>query len=327
MGIVENVVGMIIENAGDMIIENVGGMKIDLMVIAKADLILPTMNDRRSNRGFDDVRRNNNSDDYRRRNNDTGSTGVSSGSRKEESFPPLAPPPTDPAPAPQQQASTAKHAQEKDAPNEKSKEKEETEKAVELKRIQKEEEEKKRQAEELQKQKEDEELLLKFLSLKDNELLDFCKDNESTLGNQIETLTNSLFKEHKDASWTSTHKSALQYLIPPNDMSKQLDVLFAIQKYCHSINFPKENDKNAIHTYFELMLSEDIVSYESFFDWKDDERKAHEKGKMKAIIQTMDWFQFLEDMMARMMKKSIMTKRKNMKMAFKDVTLFLMYCV
>merc|ERR1712125_250692 len=143
--------------------------------------------------------------------------------------------------------------------------------------IQKEEEEKKRQAEELQKQKE---------------------DKESTLGNQIETLTNSLFKEHKDASWTSTHKSALQYLIPPNDMSKQLDVLFAIQKYCHSINFPKENDKNAIHTYFELMLSEDIVSYESFFDWKDDEQKAHEKGKMKAIIQTMDWFQFLEDMMA-----------------------------
>merc|ERR1712151_732988 len=50
--IIENVVGMIIENAGDMIIENagdmiiesVGDMKIDLMVIAKADLILPTMN-------------------------------------------------------------------------------------------------------------------------------------------------------------------------------------------------------------------------------------------------------------------------------------------
>merc|ERR1712151_222111 len=42
--IIENVVGMTIESVGVMVIESVGDMKIDLMVIAKADLILPTMN-------------------------------------------------------------------------------------------------------------------------------------------------------------------------------------------------------------------------------------------------------------------------------------------
>merc|ERR1712084_97623 len=35
------VVGMTIESVGVMVIESVGDMKIDLMVIAKADLILP----------------------------------------------------------------------------------------------------------------------------------------------------------------------------------------------------------------------------------------------------------------------------------------------
>jgi len=247
--------------------------------------------DRRSNRGFDDVRRN---DDFPRR-NENSDAKPSDVSRKEESFPPLAPPPNDPTPPPQQ--STSSEQKQAEAAKEKAKKKEEEEKKAELERLKKEEEEKKRQEEELQKQKQEEELLQQFLSLRDNALLQFCEENESSLANQIETLTYSLFKEHNNASWTSTHKSALQQLIPPDSMPKQLDVLFAIQKYCDSINFPKENDKNAIHYYFEIMLAEDIVSPDSFFEWKDDENKDHEQGKTKAVIQTMDWFTFLEDLL------------------------------
>jgi len=252
--------------------------------------------DRRSNRGSDDVR-SNRSDDYPRRNDESGSRVVSSGSRKEETFTAPFHPQTDSTLPPQKYTSISEKKQETNAGMKKSKEKDVNEKEAEPQKTLKEEEEKK-QAEQLQKVKEEEELLQKFISLKGDVLLDFCKDNESTLGNHIETLTNSLFKEHKDASWTSTHKFALQSLIPPDNMSKQLDVLFAVQKYCHSINFPKENDKNVIRSYFELMLAEDIVSFDAFFDWKDDEQKVHEQGKMKAIIQTMDWFTSLEEMVA-----------------------------
>jgi len=252
--------------------------------------------DRRSNRGSEDVRTNR-SDDYPRRNDESGSRVVSSGSLKGETFNASAPPPTDSTLPTQKYTSISEKKQETNAGNKKSKENDVNEKEVEPRKTEKEEEEKKH-AEQLQKVKAEEELLQKFISLKGDELLDFCKDNESTLSNHIETLTNSLFKEHKNASWTSTHKSALQSLIPPDNMSKQLDVLFAVQKYCHSINFPKESDKNVILSYFEIMLSEDIVSFDAFFDWKDDEQKVHEQGKMKAIIQTMDWFNYLEDMVA-----------------------------
>lgn len=245
--------------------------------------------DRNSSRGFDDMRRSNTAEPKR----------PSAAPRKEELFPPLGRQPIEPTRAPQQNSkSSSDQKQVTEIAKNPLKQKQEEEKELESQRLQKEEEDKKADEEELQKQGQQEvELLQKFITLKDGALLEFCKENEKSLSNQIETLTYSLCEEHKDLSWISTHKSAFHHLIPTDDMSKQLNVLFGLQKYCHSINFPKENNANLIHTYFEKMLSEDIVSYDSFFDWKDDEKKEHEAGKMKAIIQTMDWFTFLEDMM------------------------------
>merc|ERR1712157_102786 len=147
-------------------------------------------------------------------------------------------------------------------------------------------------------QKEEEEIVQTFLTLNDeNELTKFTKENHKTLSKYIETITYSLFQTHNDISWMSFYKAHFQNLIQPNDMDNQLAVLFAIQKYCHSINFPKNGKENLIHTYFQQMIVDDIVSYDSFFEWKDDESKEHEIGKMKAIIQTMDWFNYLEEMM------------------------------
>lgn len=46
---------------------------------------------------------------------------------------------------------------------------------------------------------------------------------------------------------------------------------------------------------FRNMYKYDLVDDEAFEVWKEDESSEHEKGKMTAIIQTIDWFNWLEE--------------------------------
>ena len=46
---------------------------------------------------------------------------------------------------------------------------------------------------------------------------------------------------------------------------------------------------------FRSMYKFDLGDNESFDAWKEDMSAEHEQGKQKAIIQTMDWFMWLEE--------------------------------
>lgn len=46
---------------------------------------------------------------------------------------------------------------------------------------------------------------------------------------------------------------------------------------------------------FRSMYKHDLALDDAFEAWKEDESEAHEEGKGKAIIQTMDWFNWLEE--------------------------------
>ena len=97
-------------------------------------------------------------------------------------------------------------------------------------------------------------------------------------------------------AWAEPDKygAALVSLVE-DDLLKQVDVLFALQKYCNKIGMPKLNDEYVIQSMFRSMYKYDLASAEAFEMWKDDESEAHEGGKLNAVIQTVDWFNWLEE--------------------------------
>ena len=99
-----------------------------------------------------------------------------------------------------------------------------------------------------------------------------------------------------ECEWAEPAKygTALLALVE-DDLLKQMEVLFAIQKYCDTIGFPKYNDENVVQAMFRAMYKYDLADDETFAMWKEDESPEHETGKMKAIIQTVDWFNWLEE--------------------------------
>ena len=92
----------------------------------------------------------------------------------------------------------------------------------------------------------------------------------------------------------SKYGAALLYLIA-EDINNQMQVLWAIQLYCDTLGFPKLDGESVVQSMFRAMYKYDLADATSFIEWKDDESDDHEKGKMTAIIQTMDWFNWLDE--------------------------------
>jgi hypothetical protein len=45
---------------------------------------------------------------------------------------------------------------------------------------------------------------------------------------------------------------------------------------------------------FRAAYKFDLAAEDSFAEWKEDESEEHIDGKIKAVIQTVDWFAWLE---------------------------------
>lgn len=99
-----------------------------------------------------------------------------------------------------------------------------------------------------------------------------------------------------ECAWAGAEKfgAALVSLVD-DDADGQMQVLWAIQKYCDTQGFPKINDEYLVQSMFRAMYKFDLAEPGAFDLWKEDESEANEKGKMKAVIQTMDWFTWLEE--------------------------------
>lgn len=91
----------------------------------------------------------------------------------------------------------------------------------------------------------------------------------------------------------SNYGAALLYLIEEN-LYNQMQILWAIQLYCETLGFPKVDGESVVQSMFRAMYKYDLAEADAFIEWKEDESDAHEKGKMTAIIQTIDWFNWLE---------------------------------
>jgi hypothetical protein len=134
-----------------------------------------------------------------------------------------------------------------------------------------------------------------------DDLKQWCADNAAVLPS-VEKLVFHLLSEKEqknpnpECPWAeaSQYGSALLSLVEDKGY-EQMQVLWAIQKYCDSIGFPKLNDEYVVQSMFRAMYKYDITEPGAFDEWKEDESEANSQGKMKAVIQTMDWFAWLEE--------------------------------
>ena len=99
-----------------------------------------------------------------------------------------------------------------------------------------------------------------------------------------------------ECAWAEPDKfgAALAPLVE-DDADGQMQVLWAIQKYCDTQGFPKINDEYLVQAMFRAMYKYDLAEPGAFDLWKEDESEENSQGKMKAVIQTMDWFTWLEE--------------------------------
>jgi len=99
-----------------------------------------------------------------------------------------------------------------------------------------------------------------------------------------------------ECGWAEPEKygAALVSLVE-DDADAQMQVLWAIQKYCDTQGFPKINDEYLVQAMFRAMYKYDLTEPDAFELWKEDESDENSQGKMKAVIQTIDWFNWLEE--------------------------------
>jgi eIF4-gamma/eIF5/eIF2-epsilon len=117
----------------------------------------------------------------------------------------------------------------------------------------------------------------------------------------LEKLLFHMLKENEklnpdpECGWAepSNYGAALLALVEDN-LDNQVQVLWAIQLYCESLGFPKLNGESVVQSMFRAMYKYDLAEADAFSLWKEDESDSHEKGKMTAIVQTMEWFNWLE---------------------------------
>merc|ERR1712232_3067 len=134
-----------------------------------------------------------------------------------------------------------------------------------------------------------------------DDLQEWCTEQGSvlpTVEKLVFHLLTQKFTENPDpeCEWAEPEKfgTALLSLVE-DDADTQLSVLVAIQKYCDTLKFPKVNDEYLVQAMFRGMYKYDLSEAEVFDLWKEDEREENSQGKMKAVIQTMDWFNWLEE--------------------------------
>lgn len=112
---------------------------------------------------------------------------------------------------------------------------------------------------------------------------------DSTLADGIDA------SQAPDKDVIEKEKAALKKLLPlvekfvHEKVALQVSVLYALQVFCHSHNFPK----GMLLRMFVLLYDTEVVEEEAFLRWKEDVSEKH-PGKGKALFQVNSWLTWLE---------------------------------
>lgn len=148
-----------------------------------------------------------------------------------------------------------------------------------------------------------EELLKEFISgsRQGDELTKWVQENKVGLPAVEKLLFELLMEKEKlnpdpECSWAEPSKFGGAFLsLVEDDLVAQMQILWGIQLYCDKIGFPKLDGESVCQAMFRSMYKYDLASGEAFTEWKEDESDNHMAGKTNAIIQTTDWFAWLEE--------------------------------
>jgi hypothetical protein len=132
------------------------------------------------------------------------------------------------------------------------------------------------------------------------ELKKWCQEQKSRLP-KVENLVFHLLNEKEKLNpdpgckWAepNNYGAALAHLVEDNT-GKQMQVLFAIQKYCEKLGFPKINNEYVIQAMFRAMYKYDLAEADAFSEWKEDDSQENSSGKLTTVIQTVEWFLWLD---------------------------------
>jgi len=138
-----------------------------------------------------------------------------------------------------------------------------------------------------------------------DELAAWCKEkSDANLLPSVEKLVFFYLREKEnnnpdsDCKWAAKpqYGAALLSLVE-DDVLRQTEVLWAIQRYCDWMGFPKKGTTNEylVQSMFMAMYKYDLAEAEAYDYWKEDESDEHEVGKQKTLVQTIDWFNWLEE--------------------------------
>ncbi len=90
------------------------------------------------------------------------------------------------------------------------------------------------------------------------------------------------------------YRDALSSLVE-DKANEHIQVLWPIRKNCDTQGFPKINDECLVQVMFHAMYKHDLTEPDAFELWMEDKSKENLQGKVKAVIQTIDWFTWLEE--------------------------------
>lgn len=127
-----------------------------------------------------------------------------------------------------------------------------------------------------------------FINVLTASLLKFAT-KDSTLAEGMD------FSQAPDKDLIEKEKAALKKLLPlvekfvHEKVDLQVSVLYALQVFCHSHNFPK----GMLLRMFVLLYDTEVVEEEAFLRWKEDVSEKH-PGKGKALFQVNSWLTWLE---------------------------------
>eukprot|EP01083_Nonionella_stella_P068469 181779_1 len=129
----------------------------------------------------------------------------------------------------------------------------------------------------------------------------WCEEQGSVLPSVEKLVFHLLMETQKDepnpeCTWAdaSNQGTALAAMVEDN-VSAMTEVLFAIQRFCVEIKFPRVGGEYLVQAMFRNMYKFDLADEDAFEQWRDDESAAREGGKGTSIIQTMDWFNWLDE--------------------------------
>ena len=134
-----------------------------------------------------------------------------------------------------------------------------------------------------------------------DDLAKWCKEQGALLPKPFDLLKTMLDTNEKSepditCAWAAPEKWGAALCMLGEDNEKvQMQFMYAAQEFCRGIGFPKPNNVSTIRKLFEGMYQHDICETEGQLAYKEDENPEFEEGKTKVIIQTIAWFNFLEE--------------------------------